>query len=77
MIDKNTEMLKKLGLKILVERTKKGYTQEYLADLAGISRPTMGLIERGERPATVTKIAQIARALDVELYKLFMFKNLD
>lgn len=76
MIDKNTEMLKKLGLRILIERTKKGYSQEYLAELANISRPTMGIIERGERPTIITKIAQIAKALDIELYKLFIFKDL-
>lgn len=76
MIDKNTEMLKKLGLRILIERTKKGYSQEYLAELANISRPTMEIIERGERPTIITKIAQIAKALDIELYKLFIFKDL-
>lgn len=64
---------RKVGQRIKVERTKKEMSQEELADLAGISRSTIGLIERGESSPTVETIKQIADALEIEVYKLFIF----
>ena len=73
MIKKNIKLLNELGLKIKVERTKKGFSQEKLAELAGLSRPTIGLIERGESEPSIVKVAQIADALDMKLCDLLNF----
>ncbi len=64
---------KKVGHKIKVERTKKDLTQEELAYAANISRSSMGLIERGESSPTVETVKLIADALEIDVYKLFIF----
>lgn len=64
---------RKVGQRIKVERTKKEMSQEELAELALIARGTIGLIERGESSPTVETIKQIADALEIEVYKLFIF----
>ena len=63
----------KVGVKIRIERMKKGFSQEKLADIAGVATNTIGTIERGEQSPTVETVGAIARALDIEIYKLFIF----
>ncbi len=63
----------KVGMKIRIERMKKGLSQEKLAELAKIGTNSVGGIERGEQSPTVETIAAIANALEIELYKLFIF----
>ncbi|WP_303293324.1 helix-turn-helix domain-containing protein [Marinobacter sp. ST-43] len=53
------------GERVRQIRKEKGLSQEALADLAGIDRSYMGHIERGDQNVTLTKIHQIADALDV------------
>ncbi|MFY0677559.1 MAG: helix-turn-helix transcriptional regulator [Neptuniibacter sp.] len=53
------------GQRIRAIRKEKGLSQESLAALADIDRSYMGHIERGEKNITLTKIYQIAKALDV------------
>lgn len=52
------------GEKVRQIRKEKGLSQEALADLAGIDRSYMGHIERGDQNITLTKIFQIAKALE-------------
>ena len=47
-------------------RQERGLSQEELADLAGINRNYVGMIERGENAATVDVLEALARALVVE-----------
>lgn len=63
----------KLGIKIRIERMKKSLSQEQLAELSGVGTNTIGSIERAEQSPTVETVGAIARALDIELYKLFIF----
>ncbi len=63
----------KVGMKIRIERMKKGLSQEKLAELAKIGTNSVGGIERGEQSPTVETMAAIASALEIELYKLFIF----
>lgn len=63
----------KVGMKIRIERIKKGLSQEKLAELAKIGINSVGGIERGEQSPTVETVAAIASALEIELYKLFIF----
>ena len=58
------------GEKVRQIRKKKGLSQEAFADLAGIDRSYMGHIERGDQNITLTKIHQIADALEVPVVNL-------
>lgn len=63
--------LVRFGEKVRQLRKQKCLSQEALADLAGIDRSYMGHIERGEQNITLTKIHQIADALEVSVTVLF------
>lgn len=52
-----------LGERIRMRRTAKGWTQEDLADEAGVSTNTIGNLESGKRGRLLT-LPKIARALD-------------
>lgn len=69
------ETTKKLGKKIKLERVRKEMSQEALAFSSNISTSMMSSIERGVQSPTVEKVAAIAEALDIELYKLFIFED--
>lgn len=59
------------GIKVRSLRKAKGLSQEAIANLAGIDRSYMGQIERGEINLTLTKIYQIADALEIAPSYLF------
>lgn len=61
-----SERIKKLGLKIKLERTKRSLSQEKLAELSGLHKNTIGAIERGEFSVSIKTLEQIAAALDVD-----------
>jgi len=46
-------------------RQKKGLSQEKLAEIAGLHRTYIGMIERAEKNITLLNIAKIAKALKV------------
>ena len=46
-------------------RTERGLSQEELAEVAGVHRTYIGMLERGEKNVTIYNIERIARALDV------------
>lgn len=55
-----------IGDRIRILREAKGMTQEELATIVGYkSRSTIAKIESGERDPYLTKVAAIAKALDV------------
>ena len=57
------ERLKKLREKL--------YSQEQLADLAGVHRTYIGMIERAEKNITLCNIERIAKALKLDIKDLF------
>lgn len=67
---------KNFAKKIKVERIKRDLSQEKLADMAHLSRPALGSIERAESVPSIETAAALAKALDMELYKLFIFEDL-
>lgn len=75
MIMKIDEIDKKVGMNIRLERVKRSISQEGLADLAGLARSTMGIVERGEQSPSIQTITKIANALHIEIYKLFIFND--
>ena len=52
-------------------RKERGLSQEELADLAGLNRNYIGMIERQENAATVDTLEALAKALEVEPARLF------
>lgn len=63
--------LKAFGQRIKTLRKEKGLSQESFAALANIDRSYMGHIERGSKNITLTKIYQIADALELDVAKIF------
>jgi transcriptional regulator with XRE-family HTH domain len=55
-----------------VVRKQKGFTQEELADLAGINRNYVGQIEREEKSPTIDLLERLTLALDVEPEVFFL-----
>jgi transcriptional regulator with XRE-family HTH domain len=64
---------KKFGRLVRDLRGRAGYSQEELADIAGIHRTYLGGIERGERNPSLKNIERIANALKVSIDELFKF----
>ncbi len=60
------------GERVRALRKDKGLSQEGLSNLASIDRSYMGQIERGEINLTLTKIYQIADALELTLHELLV-----
>ena len=52
-------------------RKEKGISQEELSYKADLHRTYIGMIERAEKNITLTNIEKIAKALDVDIKKLF------
>jgi len=55
-----------LGSAIRAARKAKGFSQEALAELAGIDRSYMGGIERGEHNLAIMNLLKISDALGVK-----------
>ncbi len=65
-------VLKGLGRKIKDLRKQRGWSQERLAGVAGISRTHMGAIEIGTKEPSVWTLFRIARALEAPVGELFL-----
>lgn len=52
-------------------RKERNLFQEKLAELAGVHRTYIGMIERAEKNITLCNIDKIAKALQVEIKDLF------
>lgn len=61
---------KTIGLNIRAARREAGLTQEQMAEKLRMSQLHFGRLERGERPASLEQLAQIAQALHVPLASL-------
>ena len=57
----------KLNEKIITCRKQKGYSQEKLAEILGVSRQSVSKWETGESTPDVYKLASIAKAFDVTM----------
>lgn len=65
-----SDIKKKLGSRIKALRLSKGFSQEELANKAGLHRTYMSDVERGERNVSLENIGKIAKALGVSPNKL-------
>jgi transcriptional regulator with XRE-family HTH domain len=60
------------GRRLKTLRKNLGYSQEVLAEIAGLHRTYVGGVERGERNISLTNIWRIADALGVPPSELFV-----
>ncbi|HEX7244067.1 MAG TPA: helix-turn-helix transcriptional regulator [Solirubrobacterales bacterium] len=60
----------RLGKAIRQLRKQRNATQEEIAEAAGITGPTLSLVERGYANPTWATVEDIARALDVSVSEL-------
>jgi transcriptional regulator with XRE-family HTH domain len=68
-----SQILIKFGKRVREERVKKGLSQEDLANLAGVHRTYIGMIERAEKNITLENIEKVATALDLKPDELLHF----
>jgi putative transcriptional regulator len=65
----------KIGNRLKLARVEKGLTQAELADLAGVTRQTIGLIEGGRYNPTLKLCLILARATERSLDELFWIEG--
>ena len=68
--DVEREWLREVGMRVRLARVRRRQSQDVLAPLAGVSRVTLGSIERGDHPAAVTSYVRLARTLGLSLDEL-------
>ena len=64
-----------LGQKIQTLRKKRRLTQEQFAELIGIDPKNVSKIENGNNYPSSETLTSIAKALGVEIYELFVFRQ--
>ena len=62
---------KLIGERLRSYRNQKGWSQEELAEQAGLHATYIGQLERGEKNATIESVSKVACALGVSLSQLF------
>ncbi|TSC96158.1 MAG: Uncharacterized protein Athens101426_464, partial [Parcubacteria group bacterium Athens1014_26] len=60
-------MAKELYKKLKMLREQHGFSQKYVADKLGFSRPTFMQIEKGERELTISEAGTLAKIFDMSL----------
>ena len=63
---------KAFGLVLSESRKKKAISQEQLADITGLDRTFISLLERGQRQPSLTSILTLAKALNMGPDKLIL-----
>jgi transcriptional regulator with XRE-family HTH domain len=64
--------LKAFGLRIKLLRVSRGWSQEQLAEAAGMHRTFIGQVERGQRGLNVLGLWRLAHAFNIAIGDLFV-----
>lgn len=64
-------ILSKFGKKIREKRLNSKLSQEKLAEIAGLHRTYIGMVERAEKNITLMNIEKLAKALNIQIKDLF------
>ena len=64
--------LKAVGLRIKLLRVSRGWSQEQLAEAAGMHRTFVGQVERGQRGLNVLGLWRLAGAFGIPIGDLFV-----
>lgn len=62
----------KVGLKIKSIRKQQNLTQEQISELTGIDRSYISDVERGIRNISIVNLEKIAKALQIQIFELFI-----
>ncbi|KWT84938.1 helix-turn-helix domain-containing protein [Candidatus Magnetominusculus xianensis] len=68
-----SKILERFGQRVREERIKQGLSQEQLAELSGVHRTYIGMIERAEKNITLENIEKVADALKTKPEYLLRF----
>ena len=63
-------ILERFGRNVQRIRKERNISQEKLAELAGLHRTYIGMIERAEKNITLCNIEKVAKALNVKISEL-------
>ena len=61
------EVLKAIGLRFRIERTRQRLSQEKFAEIANVHTNYIGKVERGEQNLTIKKIVELANTLNISI----------
>lgn len=73
---KNFEIIELISIKMRNQRIIHGFSQEGLANEAGVDRAYVGQIERCEKNITVKTLAKIAHSFGLEIHEFLNFSDL-
>ncbi len=63
--------MKTILMNIMLARTKKGYSQEYMAEKLSIGQKAYCKLENGKTKLSVTRLKEIAIILEIDIPDLF------
>ncbi len=72
---KHYDVWVKIGLNILHYRKEQSLTQDQLAEACNLSRNHVQRFESGAAGCSVDTLIDVAKVLNIPLYKLFEFKD--
>ena len=71
------EICNLFGKNVKKYRIESKLSQEKLGELTGLHRTYISDIERGLRSISLNNIEKLSKALNVEIYKLFIFEEVE
>ena len=71
------DFYKNFGKRLRDLRLQANLSQENLAEIVGVTTKTVSYWENGHNPVTLNKIPLIAGALNIPIYKMFVFLDVE